>query len=670
MLKSDRAKTAGKFIVIMLCFAILFFLLLPFLDNPDAASGEKNKKAVPQIFTSNPLSDLVRKVYALFSRNQKRAPGQSASGHLLAYGGPQPGRAPADARYSASLGEKERSFTFSASKEENDEIYDQASLMNEDGEWILVRQTAPETFQRGMHEVNSSDSAYDKYVRLQANSKYGKDRPAHHYPQSKWARMWKPLKRFLGFDEPSTAPDDSEPVFLAAAPASASDGSKTREPQNPSAGSRPGFGNVQAGSVRAGGGQKNIAPTPDGVSLLDLFDIQSAAEGLARTTADWYPAGKDGKLSDQAAADRNREWEDVIALAPHHMRTLMTLQVQQDAQGADPLSILQTIHCNTSHAAYNTKDKNSCDAEEDTHHNDHQAEMQAASQARSASLANLSEDLGFMPPQLDMVVVFGDDILPQPQHDAAAADDLGEDGTPSDAILTKEAYSFLAKSRCREGEHCFWVGTRSENAIAARIPIYAAGAKYLPDPLNLDQGNLAAFKKYKLERAKQEGKNEQEIRDLADQLDKLSMPFTAYNDQDWARLQQRNQLPPPPKKGEAPREPPKDKPFLTMVPTASNAQVVVETSERPAFVLYDPNNKFLNENVAVQEQGTELNKLMLERIRTVRKEIQELEIKIDKMRLQNTVGRQAEAVQKELDKKIRTMDQLKADGRRETERSR
>lgn len=669
MLKSDRAKTAGKFIVIMLCFAILFFLLLPFLDNPDAASGEKNKKAVPQIFTSNPLNDLVRKVYALFSRNQKRAPSQPASGHLLAYGGPQPGRAPADARYSASPGEKERSFTFSASKEENDETYDQASLMNEDGEWILVRQTAPETFQRGMHEVNSSDSAYDKYVRLQANSKYGKDRPAHHYPQSKWARMWKPLKRFLGFDEPSTAPDDSEPVFLAAAPASASGGSKTREPQNPSAGSRPGFGNVQAGSVRAGGGQKNIAPTPDGVSLLDLFDIQSAAEGLARTTADWYPAGKDGKLSDQAAADRNRESGNLNDAAPH-MRALMTLQVQQDAQGADPLSILKTIHCDESHAAYNTKAEDSCNAEEDTHHNDPQAEEQAVSPVRSASLANLSEDLGFMPPQLDMVVVFGDDILPQPQYDAAAAGDLGEDGTPSDAILTKEAYSFLAKSRCSEGGHCFWVGTQSKNAIAARIPIYAAGANYLPDPLDLNQGNLAAFKKYKLEKAKQEGKSEQEIQALAKQLDSLSMPFTAYNDQDWARLQQRNQLPPPPKKGEAPREPPKDKPFLTMVPTASNAQVVVETSERPAFVLYDPNNKFLNENVAMQEQGTELNKLMLERIRLVKQEIQELKNKVSQMRLQNTVGRQAEAVQKELDKKIRTMDQLKADSLRETERSR
>ena len=46
------------------------------------------------------------------------------------------------------------------------------------------------------------------------------------------------------------------------------------------------------------------------------------------------------------------------------------------------------------------------------------------------------------------------------------------------------------------------------------------------------------------------------------------------------------------------------------------------------------------------------------------------QIKIDKMRLQNTVGRQADEMRKELDKKRRAMDQLKADSLRETERSR
>lgn len=662
MLKSDKAKTAGKFIVIMLCFAILFFLLLPFLDNPDAASGEKNKKAIPQIFTSNPLSDLVRKVYAMFTRNQKRAPAPLESGDLLAYGAQQPGLDPA-ARYSAAANEKENSFTFSASNEENDEAYDEASMINEDGEWILVRQTAPEAFQRGMHEVNFSDSAYDKYVRLQLNSKYA-EVPQHHYPQSKWARMWKPLKRFLGFDEQNAVLDDSEPMFLATARSSASGDLATQESKNPSATPRPGFGGVNAWSSRASGGQKNIAPTPEGISLLDLFDVGTAAEELTRSAEDWYPAGKDGKLSDQAAADRQndrRPGEEI----KRRMKALMTAQVQQAAQDGEPLSITQTIHCEESHAAYRAQGEDNCDSEEGTHHEDPRAERKAASDVRSTSLLNLADDLGFTPPPLDMIVVFGDDI--PPHYDAAANDDLGEDGSASDAILTKEAYSFLAESRCGQGEHCFWVGTQSENAIAAKIPIHAAGANYLPDPLHLNQGNLAAFKKYKLERAKQEGKSEQEIQALADQLDNLSMPFTAYNDQDWARLQQRNQLPPPPKKGEAPREPPKDKPFLTMVPTAPNAQVVVETSERPAMVLYDPNNKFLNENVQMQDQGAELNKIMIERIRLVKQEIQELRNKVSQMRLQNTVGRQAEAMQKELDKKIRTMDQLKAASQREIE---
>ena len=663
MLKSDKAKTAGKFIVIMLCFAILFFLLLPFLDNPDAASGEKNKKAIPQIFTSNPLSDLVRKVYAMFTRNQKRAPAPLETGELLAYGGQQPGLDPA-ARYSAAANEKENAFTFSASNDENDEAYNDATVVNEDGEWILVRQTAPEAFQRGMHEVNSSDSAYDKYIRLQLNSKYA-EVPQHHYPQSKWARMWKPLKRFLGFDEQNAVLDDSEPMLLATTRSSASGGLATPGSKNPSATPRPGFGDVSAWSSRASGGQKNIAPTPEGISLRDLFGIESAAEDLTRSAEDWYPAGKDGKLSDQAAADRQRE-SAVIEDAKQHMKALMSAQVQQDAaKGGAPISITQTIHCEESHAAYRAQSEDDCDSEESGHHDDPRAEMKAASDVRSTSLMNLADDLGFMPPPLDMIVVFGDDM--PPHYDAAANDDLGEDGSASDAILTKEAYSFLAENRCGQGEHCFWVGTQSKNAIAAKIPIHAAGADYLPDPLNLNQGNLAAFKKYKLERAKQEGKSEQEIQALADQVDNLSMPFTAYNDQDWARLQRRNELPPRPKKGEAPQEPPKDKPFLTMVPTAPNAQVVVETSERPAWVLYDPSNKFLNEDVQVQEQGAELNKIMIERIRTVKKEIQELKKKIAQTRLQNTVGRQADAMQKELDKKIRTMDQLKAASRREIE---
>ncbi len=671
MSKNNKAKTAGKFIVLMLCFAILFFLLLPFLDNPDAVSGEKKKKAVPQIFTSNPLSDLVRKVYALFSRGQRRDPAHLAAKDLLAAGTPRPGLAP-DARYSVPPKEKGNSFTFSASAEENEEEYGQAALINEDGEWILVRQTAPVAFQRGMHEVNSSDSAYDKYAGLQISSKYTAH-PVHHYPQSKWTRLWNPLKRFLGWDEQNANLDDSEAMFLAAARPSA-EGIVESGPKTPSATPRPGFGGGNAWDARIGGGQKNLAPAPEGISLLDLFDIESATERLTRSAEDWYPAGKDGTLSTQATADRQRERE-IVRQRIQRMKNLMAAQVQQDAQGEEPLSLNQTIHCNQSRATYKKEDS-TCAPPSFNSPNAKMKEKgkEAAEEARKTSQMNLADELNFALPlsmQMNMVVVFGDDI--PPHYDAAANDELEEDGTASDATLTKEAYSFLAENHCGQGEHCFWVGTDSKNAIAAKIPIYAAGANYLPDPLHLNQGNLASFKKYKLEKAKQEGKSEQEIQALANQLDQLSMPFTAYNDQEWSRLQQRNKLPPPPDaKRSAPPEEPKDSPFLTVVPTAPNAQVVVNMSERPGMVLYDPDNKFLNGDTGGSpiEQGEKLNKIMVERIRIVKNEMRELEKELSQMRMKNTVGRQADAMREELYQKSRAMDQLKAEAQREIERSR
>ena len=56
MSSKQKAKIAGKIIIIVLSMAILFFLLLPFLENPAASETSNGKKASPQIFTSNPLS--------------------------------------------------------------------------------------------------------------------------------------------------------------------------------------------------------------------------------------------------------------------------------------------------------------------------------------------------------------------------------------------------------------------------------------------------------------------------------------------------------------------------------------------------------------------------------------------------------------------------------------
>ena len=56
MFKSDKAKNAGKFIVIMLCFAILFFLLLPFLEDPAHRAAAQNKRPPHRFLLLTPLA--------------------------------------------------------------------------------------------------------------------------------------------------------------------------------------------------------------------------------------------------------------------------------------------------------------------------------------------------------------------------------------------------------------------------------------------------------------------------------------------------------------------------------------------------------------------------------------------------------------------------------------
>ena len=91
-MENQKFKNIGKIIIVILAVAICFFLLLPFLE-PDSADGKQAqaaKKTSPQIFTSNPLSELVRKVYAMFSRDQRRkerarlAAAQAAAKDVLA----------------------------------------------------------------------------------------------------------------------------------------------------------------------------------------------------------------------------------------------------------------------------------------------------------------------------------------------------------------------------------------------------------------------------------------------------------------------------------------------------------------------------------------------------------------------------------------------------------
>lgn len=128
-------KTAGKIILIVCCAAVIAFLLLPFLETtaPDKTAGA-GKKATPQIFTSNPLTDLVNRIARFFGASRgAQQPPQTLTARQAAeqFGSPEGGETYADARAAGNYISTEE--TPDAGRRYN---YGDASLQNEEGDWV------------------------------------------------------------------------------------------------------------------------------------------------------------------------------------------------------------------------------------------------------------------------------------------------------------------------------------------------------------------------------------------------------------------------------------------------------------------------------------------------------------------------------------------------------
>ena len=257
---------------------ILFFLSLPFLDNNSApAVGTDGKKATPQIFTSNPLSDLVQKVYNLFARNHSQNRAQQAPLYAAANEEILPSEAQ---RYSAD--EKYLSSAASVSKTDATYDYGEAGIIGEDGEWILVRQTVPEAAQQGMHEISAKDSAYNKYVRQERAARYT-GRPVKNgadIPDSKWARIWKPIKDF--FTGPETDPLAETKPVPSALLASAQQGNSNHGAYTPQS-----YQKVKSGDWPNSIRDSLRIDSEEPSSLVDLLDPEKSLEQTAQQLKDF-----------------------------------------------------------------------------------------------------------------------------------------------------------------------------------------------------------------------------------------------------------------------------------------------------------------------------------------------------------------------------------------------
>ena len=200
----EKSKAIGKIIILILCCTILLFLLLPFLDGSSQAQSDRQsaRKATPLIATLNPLREMAQKILTAFgSKPQVRHKFMAAAEAPL-----QASRQGA----SSSIGTQESALS-TAGQEVTDTSADmvdnaQAAFVNEEGEWVLINQIEPISSNRGMHDINSSDSAYDKLIRLERQAKYT-GHPRRVAEKSVWEQLWDPFKEMFSSSEtPKQAP--------------------------------------------------------------------------------------------------------------------------------------------------------------------------------------------------------------------------------------------------------------------------------------------------------------------------------------------------------------------------------------------------------------------------------------------------------------------------------
>lgn len=527
----SKVKTTGKIIAVVLCCAVVFFLLLPFLDNPRATASADGKKPSPQIFTSNPLTDLVNKIYALVTGGKKRA------GSRAAAAGTEPGEATplspaqwtADARRSAQNARPSASSTSSYPATYD---YADAGMINEDGEWVLVRQTAPDAAQRGMHDIKSSDTPYDRLVRQERAAKFtgapsaaGKSK--RDIPVSKWARLWNPVKNFFTGEEDSVPETDAPQRALLASASSGLNGARGGRASSGRAAAKPGLNMAEAGKFNFTTGD-----TPQALSLAEILTPEIGLERIKENLLE-HAKNEMGK-EDRAKLEQllNEKTKELVLQTKQNFQD----KIQKEAQGKKPENLLELTFddCGVS-ALYSTRNHSSCPPPPNKEQREQMREQmrEATENANAQNFKELQKYLGVaLPSQPQVLVVLGKTQEINPNLDPAEADDQA-----AKKQATKKFYDFALQQKGCEENDCIWVANQMQPDLHLRTTVEGAGLHFLADPQEQYQQLAQAFL-------------EQQINDDSDeatqiifdfQSNKFSPPaYVPYTREEWLELSQRN----------------------------------------------------------------------------------------------------------------------------------
>ncbi|MDO5764711.1 MAG: hypothetical protein Q4P84_03280 [Elusimicrobiales bacterium] len=511
-------KKPVKIALIVCCAVFFLFLLLPFLETPAPKTAVKNEtaKAEPQIFTSNPLTELVGRIARFFRTRQNAEEKQKTAGRMTAdqaaemFGEPQ-----GDTLYASAQSAGAGTEVFSGG---DGAAYADAYLQTEEGDWVLIRQTSPEGSTRGMHEINVKDNAYDRYVTQERQARFTPvmRQPAskEEVPDSRLARVFNPIKRLFGLGEKPVAQgairgtrDDDR---LASARTSSSAGIGRNTKKSSTIKSRQvdwdGFRNNPFASFVPGS-------TEAAEALLNLINptraIAESAEWLANikypdpNTPEHEQAKKE--LRDQAIQKFSQDMNEIMKQQNGDQEPV---NVFKDA--VDPLS------CGDGSVPKNTC---SLPGQEDA------GPDIAAIKTRSD--VQFFERTGLHLPPAGITVVLNSTDMPILDEDVTQ--EILE-SADKDKLQALDFYQFMRKE-CTDS--CYWVATGTDKESELSKTVEAVGLTLKGDPLQrYDQ-----YARDYIEEKRQEGTmSDEELRALEQQLTENKMPYTAYSMENMNQL--------------------------------------------------------------------------------------------------------------------------------------
>lgn len=645
----------NKFIVFLCLLILVVFLTVPFLDRETSVTAQGGKrKAVPQIFTSNPLTALVNSIYAMLEKTGVISPRRPAARkgsapqtqELLTYNNTATESRAAVDRGGASYLPPEASGGNGGSFNARFD-YGDASFQNENGDWVLVRQTQPEVSRRGMHEVNANDNAYDRYVNQERAARYTPTRGNRaRVPDSKLASLFRPIKNLF------SRTNDHRPVQPAAlngasaAPLVASSGIGAGNfNKMPSSYPKAGDMDFTPSGTIAGLEEAYFNQMGNELSSNDLFDEDTQVQNFLNDVDKWFEKDANGKLSKEDQATRDRI-EHVVREYAKQRRAELYQQMDLDAQAQkeDAVKIEDTILCKRASSFYgNTSNTSKCDFSagvaapqnnaltkivKASEEKEDRQKRQAAQEAGKKEKERLRK---LLPPgtkikDLEMMVILGKNQEAQAQ--------LAE----TTEEVQKQFYEYALNTKCKK-EDCIWVATGAvqKGGYDFYDSVTASGLKFKGDPAGLYGDLVVNF----LETNDKEGTN------YAQNYGKLmstdALPYVPYTVKEFESFQKQ-----PFQSAKKTQALP-----LIWIHSAKNAAEIKQNLKYPAFALYDTEREvFSAENdLTPVERGHKINDYVIERYEQGTKSFEE---KVKKQAAEIFMDSHAKKTRFSVDKNINT----------------